>query len=308
MKPKNIPKLRILLEKKKVLTEETNRPDKLATGHPGEAEEWDNIQDWDDYRAHRGKQNKRDWEKAYSRLKRDWEGIKEFAKLFKEDPWKAWSQIVSGQRNDPFFGPRDGMSNKERRKLPAWAKIPHIEQPAVDTESPEHKEAMTAAYRRWFPKMSKKIDDAHKRYMEMAKKVDDADRFEFGGEQTMGLDPEGQSLQREGDESKNFYDGWKSFLTEGGARGHFTSVEKESLIDSDTLAQFIADQGGAQEALNHAEEALEYLQDEIATMREMREAISDLIADENRQEINDMMDEEDEEIEFSKKWNAGEDR
>jgi len=117
-----------------------------------------------------------------------------------------------------------------------------------------------------------------------------------------------------------FHTKWKQFLKES----------KSSAVGGDTLGQFIVDHGDgdAQQALNHAEEALEYLADEIATMKEMREAISDLIADENRQEINDMMDEEDEEIqfakdnpqyttrtfddeeeeiEFSEKWNAGED-
>ena len=70
---------------------------------------------------------------------------------------------------------------------------------------------------------------------------------------------------------------------------------ESAAVDADTLGQFIIDHGDgdAQQALNH-------LEDEIQEMEGMREAINDLIANENRQEINDMMDEEDEEIQFAK--------
>ena len=134
-----------------------------------------------------------------------------------------------------------------------------------------------------------------------------------------GLD-ESKNFKKERKIKMKFHTKWKQFLKES----------KSSAVGGDTLGQFIVDHGDgdAQQALNHAEEALEYLADEIATMREMREALNDLIADENRQEINDMMDEEDEEIqfakdnpqyttrtfddeeeeiEFSEKWNGGED-
>ena len=83
------------------------------------------------------------------------------------------------------------------------------------------------------------------------------------------------------------HESWKRFLKEG-----------ITVVDADALGQFIIDHGDgdAQEALNH-------LEDEIQEMETMREAINDLIADENRLEINQMMDDEQEEIEFSRKWN-----
>ena len=68
-----------------------------------------------------------------------------------------------------------------------------------------------------------------------------------------------------------------------------------SAVDDDTLGQFIVDHGDgdAQQALNHVE-------DEIKEMEMMREALNDFIADEKRQEINDMMDDEEAEIQFAK--------
>ena len=70
---------------------------------------------------------------------------------------------------------------------------------------------------------------------------------------------------------------------------------ESSAVDDDALGQFIVDHGDgdAQQALNHVE-------DEIKEMEMMREALNDFIADEKRQEINDMMDDEQEEIQFAK--------
>ena len=179
---------------------------------------------------------KRDRERArHARIRKsDWEGIKEFATLFKEDPWKAWSQFITGQRNDPFLGPRAGMSSRARKKLPSMAKIPSgyswhptdfgfnaekwsDSDPAVNIESPEHKEAMEDAYRRWYPKMSKKIDDAYKWYAEMAQKVDSEPDLEG---QSMAREPdlEGQSMVREsvkgGDTTMKIKVGKKEVLEE----------------------------------------------------------------------------------------------
>jgi hypothetical protein len=77
---------------------------------------------------------------------------------------------------------------------------------------------------------------------------------------------------------------------------------ESSVVGGDALGQFIVDHGDgdAQQALNHLEDEIQEMEDEIQEMEMMREAINDLIADEKRQEINDMMDEEEEEIQFAK--------
>ena len=77
---------------------------------------------------------------------------------------------------------------------------------------------------------------------------------------------------------------------------------ESSVVGGDALGQFIVDHGDgdAQQALNHLEDEIQEMEDEIQEMEMMRKAINDLIADEKRQEIIDMMDEEDEEIQFAK--------
>jgi len=116
------------------------------------------------------------------------------------------------------------------------------------------------------------------------------------------------------------HESWRSFLQEGEGKKTLKEVRRvtenlpwseksvaseierakeldgeSSVVGGDALGQFIVDHGDgdAQQALNH-------LEDEIQEMEMMREAINDLIADEKRQEIIDMMDEEDEEIQFAK--------
>jgi len=105
---------------------------------------------------------------------------------------------------------------------------------------------------------------------------------------------------------KNFHNEWRSFLTEGGFGEHLgkegtpasrlgddllknldqlkSSTEDPEggppWIGADEIGEFIADQGGEKEALAYIEAM--------------------------RQEIIDLMDDEQEEIEFSKRWNAGE--
>ena len=106
--------------------------------------------------------------------------------------------------------------------------------------------------------------------------------------------------------SVNFHDEWRTFLKENknlpwSEESVASEIERakrldgESAVDADALGQFIVDHGDgdAQQALNH-------LEDEIQEMEGMRKAINDLIGDEMGQEINDMMDEEDEEIQFAK--------
>ena len=116
------------------------------------------------------------------------------------------------------------------------------------------------------------------------------------------------------------HESWRSFLQEGEGKKTLKEVRRvtenlpwseksvaseierakeldgeSSVVGGDALGQFIVDHGDgdAQQALNH-------LEDEIQEMEMMRKAINDLIADEKRQEIIDMMDEEDEEIQFAK--------
>jgi len=68
-----------------------------------------------------------------------------------------------------------------------------------------------------------------------------------------------------------------------------------SMIDDAVLGDYIAKNGGGD-----PHEALGHLEDEIKEMEGLREALNGLIADENRLEINQMMDDEQKEIEFAK--------
>jgi len=69
-----------------------------------------------------------------------------------------------------------------------------------------------------------------------------------------------------------------------------------SIIDDAVLGEYIAKHSGD----GDPREALGHLEDEIKELEGIREALNNLIADEKRQEINDMMDEEGEEIQFAK--------
>ena len=123
------------------------------------------------------------------------------------------------------------------------------------------------------------------------------------------------------------HESWRSFLQEGEGKKTLKEVRRvtenlpwseksvaseierakeldgeSSVVGGDALGQFIVDHGDgdAQQALNHLEDEIQEMEDEIQEMEMMRKAINDLIADEKRQEIIDMMDEEDEEIQFAK--------
>ena len=110
-------------------------------------------------------------------------------------------------------------------------------------------------------------------------------------------DPTSQSseLDKIAEGGLKFQDAWRVFLKEG-KKKKLNENSGDSMIDDAVLGEYIAEHsedGDPHEALSH-------LSDEIREMEELREALNDLIADQNRGEINDMMDDEKREIQFAK--------